>query len=77
MSRWIVAVVVVSVFVIGLVAVWSATHRAGGRVEDSPEVEASYTTAVCDAIAKGLPTPPPLRFTSGKWMIATCDEAGF
>jgi hypothetical protein len=73
----ILAVVAVSSLALGLVAAWGAAQRADGRVEDSPEVQASYTAAVCDAIAKGLPTPPPLRFTSGKWMIVACDEAGF
>jgi hypothetical protein len=68
MNRWsVIAVVLVSISIVGLALLILAHPKNGG-----PEAERSYIETVCYDLNHGLPTPPPFHLDSGESLAFSC-----
>jgi hypothetical protein len=69
MKRWSVAVVFVSIWIVGLTVLILTHPKNGGPT--SPEA-VRYIETVCYDVNHDLPTPPPLHLDSGESLAFSC-----
>ena len=72
MKRWsVIAVVFVSISIVGLTMLIVAHPKNGGPT--SPEA-VRYIQTVCYDVNYGLPTPPPLQLDNGESLAFSCSN---